>query len=189
MLAGCRQAPDYTLFEMPDTLALQTGDIVFRTGESLESKTVTSMDTASCYSHVGMVIWHNNQWCVLHAVPNERATKKEKDSVKIEPVGVFFRSDRALEGCVCRMPLAPEDTLKLLSTAENLYRRHPLFDRAFDDKDSTTFYCSELVWYLYRQSLGVDLTQGRRHNLPLFPPLIFCSDIKAYPELREIYKF
>lgn len=189
LLAGCRHTPDYTLFEVPDTLVLQTGDIVFRTGESIESKTVTSFDKESTYSHIGMVLWHNNQWCVLHAVPNERATKNEKDSVKIEPIGVFFRSDRALEGCVCRMPLSPEDTLKLWLKAENLYSRHPLFDKAFDDKDSSTFYCSELVWFLYRQSLDVDLTQGRRHKLPLFPPLIFCSDIKAYPELKEVYKF
>ena len=136
-----------------------------------------------------MVLWHDGQWCVLHAVPNERATKSEKDSVKLEPIGVFFRSDRALEGCVCRMPLAPEDTLKLLQKAETLYQRHPLFDKAFDAQDSSTFYCSELVWFLYLQSLNVDLTQGRRHNLSLFPPLIFCSDIKAYPELIEIFKF
>lgn len=189
MLVGCRHAPDYTLFEVPDTLALRTGDIVFRTGESVESRTVITMDTSGTYSHVGIVIWHDNQWCVLHAVPNERVTKNEKDSVKLEPIGIFFRSDRAVEGCVCRMPLAPEDTLKLLLAAENLYRRHPLFDKAFDDKDSSAFYCSELVWFLYRQALDIDLTQGRRHHIPLFPPLIFCSDIKAYPESREIFKF
>lgn len=189
LCTGCHQKKDFTLFQMPDTVALRTGDIVFRTGESLESKTVTSFDKESIYSHVGMVIWHNNQWCVLHAVPNERATKNEKDSVKLEPIGVFFRSDRALEGCVCRMPLTPEDTLKLLVTAENLYRRHPLFDKSFQDQDSSAFYCSELVWFLYQQSLDVDLTQGRRHDLPLFPPLIFCSDIKAYPELKEIFFF
>ena len=187
--AGCRQKHDYQLFEIPDTLELHTGDIAFRTGESMISKSVTSVDTAGVYSHVGMVIWYDNQWCVLHAVPNERATKTEKDSVKMEPLGVFFRSDRAVQGCICRMPLAPEDTLKLLRKGTELYQRHLLFDKAFDDQDSTAFYCSELVWFLYQQTLGIDLTQGHRHNLPLFPPLIFCSDIKAYPELREIFTF
>lgn len=189
MLSACRHAPDYTLFQVPDTLALQTGDIIFRTGESLESKTVTSVDKKSIYSHVGMVLWHDGQWCVLHAVPNERTTKSEKDSVKLEPIGVFFRSDRAAHGCICRMEQTPADTMKLLQEGKALYQRHLLFDKAFDDQDSTEFYCSELVWFLYRKSLDVDLTQGRRHDLPLFPPIIFCSDIKAYPELMEIFKF
>lgn len=186
---GCRQKHDYQLFLAPDTLVLHTGDIAFRTGESIESRGVTSIDTAGVYSHVGMVMWYNDRWCVLHAVPNERATKHEKDSVKMEPLEVFFRSDRALEGGIYRIPLAPEDTLKLLRKGTELYRRHLLFDKAFDDKDTTSFYCSELVWFLYQQELGIDLTQGRRHNFPLFPPLIFCSDIKAYPELREVFTF
>lgn len=189
LCGACRQKQDYTLFQMPDTLELHTGDIAFRTGGSAESHAVTSLDTASIYSHVGMIIWYDNKWCVLHAVPNERASKRDKDSVKMEPIGVFFRSDRALEGCICRMPLAPEDTLRLLDNGRDLYGRHLLFDKFFNDHDTTAFYCSELVYFLYRKSLGVDLTQGRRHNLPLFPPLIFCSDIKSYPKLQEIFAF
>lgn len=188
LFACCRQKDDYQLFVIPDTLELHTGDIAFRTGESMVSRSVTSVDTAGVYSHVGMVIWHDHQWCVLHAVPNERATKTEKDSVKMEPIGVFFRSDRAVQGCICRLPLAPEDTLKLLNKGEEIYSRKLLFDKNFDDQDTTAFYCSELVWFLYQQ-IGLDLTQGRRHHLPFFPPLIFCSDIKSYPELYEIDKF
>lgn len=184
---SCRQKHDYQLFKMPDTLVLHTGDLAFRTGESMVSKSVTSVDTAGVYSHVGMVIWYENQWCVLHAVPNERATKQEKDSVKMEPIGVFFRSDRAVQGCICRLPLAPEDTLRLWQEGQSVYSRKLLFDKAFDDKDSMAFYCSELVWFIYKQALGVDLTQGCRHNLPLFPPLIFCSDIKTYPGMKEIF--
>lgn len=189
LFACCRQKDDYQLFVIPDTLELHTGDIAFRTGESMVSRSVTSVDTAGVYSHVGMVIWHDHQWCVLHAVPNERATKTEKDSVKMEPIGVFFRSDRAVQGCICRLPLAPEDTLKLFNKGEEIYSRKLLFDKNFDDQDTTAFYCSELVWFLYQRALDIDLTRGRRHQLPLFPPLIFCSDIKSYPELYEIDKF
>lgn len=186
LFACCRQKDDYQLFVIPDTLELHTGDIAFRTGESMVSRSVTSVDTAGVYSHVGMVIWHDHQWCVLHAVPNERATKTEKDSVKMEPIGVFFRSDRAVEGCICRLPLAPGDTLKLFNKGEEIYSRKLLFDKSFDDQDTAAFYCSELVWFLYQQ-IGLDLTQGRRHRLPFFPPLIFCSDLHSYSGLHEIY--
>lgn len=187
--AGCHQKQAPAFFQMPDSVTLQTGDIVFRTGGSTVSHAVTSVDTASIYSHVGVVLWKDNQWCVLHAVPNERSSQQEKDSVKLEPVGLFFRSDRAREGCVCRLPLAPEDTLRLLNKGRELYARHLLFDTSFNDQDSSSFYCSELVWFLYRSALGIDLSQGHRHSLPLFPPLIFCSDIKSYPKLQEIFAF
>ena len=70
-----------------------------------------------------------------------------------------------------------------------IYQRHPLFDGDFNDLDSNAFYCTELVWFIYRKELGIDLSQGRRHKKALFPPMIFCSDILTHPELKETYKF
>lgn len=69
-------------FVLPDTVQLQTGDIAFRRGESRESRAVTTFDKATDYTHVGVVMNVDGRWMLLHAVPNERATKQEKDSVK-----------------------------------------------------------------------------------------------------------
>lgn len=187
--SGCRRGGQAIEFVLPDTVQLRTGDIVFRLGESRESRAVTTMDKKGDYSHVGMVIDVDGRWMVLHAVPNERATKQEEDSVKLEPVGVFFRSDRAVKGAVFRYPLSPEDTILLLQKGLQLYGRHPLFDGLFDCEDTTDFYCSELVYYLYHDALDIDLTEGRRHPMPLFPDLIFCSDIFQNAKLEEIFAF
>lgn len=184
---GCHRDSQAVEYVLPDTVHLQTGDIVFRLGESRESRAVTSVDRKGDYSHVGMVMNVNGSWMVLHAVPNERATKQEEDSVKLEPIGVFFRSDRAMKGGIYRFPIAPEDTLRLLQKGLQLYARHPLFDGQFDCEDTTAFYCSELVYFLYQNVLNTDITEGRRHQLPLFPDLIFCSDIIQNPKLEEIY--
>ncbi|MCR4965339.1 MAG: hypothetical protein K6A41_06745 [Bacteroidales bacterium] len=187
-LTNCKRAPEVTEFVLPDTVQLQTGDIVFRVGTSKESRAVVTVDRKSIYSHIGMVVYDDGQWKVLHAVPNERATKEEKDSVKLEPIGVFFRSDRAGKGCVCRYPLEG-DTLKLQQRALDLYRRHLLFDNKFDDQDTNAFYCTELVWFLYQQTLGVDLSEGRRHHIPALPEVILCSDIFQNPKIRVVYRF
>ncbi len=176
-------------FVLPDTVQLQTGDLVFRRGESRESRTVTTFDRKSDYTHVGMVMNVDGRWMVLHAVPNERASKQEKDSVKLEPIGTFFRSNRALSGGVYRYPIISEDTLKLLQKGLQLYSRHPLFDGQFDLEDTTSLYCTELVWFLYQQTLKIDLSEGRRHHLPLFPELIFCSDILQNEKLEEVFSF
>ena len=176
-------------FVLPDTVQLQTGDLVFRRGESRESRAVTTFDRNSDYTHVGVVVNVDGRWMVLHAVPNERATKQEKDSVKLEPIGTFFRSDRAVKGGVYRYPVTPEDTMRFLQKGLDVYGRHLLFDDQFDLEDTTEFYCTELVWFLYQQALHIDLSEGRRHHLPLFPELIFCSDIFQNEKLEEIFCF
>ena len=187
LTTSCHRGGRAEEFVLPDTVQLQTGDLVFRQGESRESRAVTTFDRSSGYTHVGMVINVDGHWMVLHAVPNERNTKQEKDSVKLEPIGTFFRSDRAVKGGIYRYPVTSEDTLKLLQKGLQLYSRHPLFDGQFDLEDTNAFYCTELVWFLYQQTLHIDLSEGRRHHLPLFPELIFCSDILQNEKLEESY--
>ena len=189
MTTGCHSNDLAVEYVVPDTVHLQTGDLVFRRGESRESRAVTTFDRKSDYTHVGMVMNVGGRWMVLHAVPNERATKQEKDSLKLEPIGVFFRSDRALMGGIYRYPLTPADTLRLLHKGLQLYGRHPLFDGQFDLEDTVSLYCTELVWLLYQHTLHVDLSEGRRHHLPLFPELVFCSDILENKQLTEIFAF
>lgn len=190
MLAGCRKADAPVDYALPDTVRLQSGDLAFREGISKESRAVTALDRSSQYTHVGVVVRDGDRWCVLHAVPNERDSKDEEDSVKLEPVGTFFRSDRAVSGGIYRYPLTSDDTLQLLQRGLGLYYgRHPLFDNLFDAQDTTAFYCTELVCFLYQQVVGVDLSEGRRHNLPLYPNLIFCSDIFRNSKLKEVYAF
>ena len=189
MSTGCHRSNQAVEFVLPDTVQLQTGDLVFRQGESRESHAVTTFDKSSGYTHVGVVVNVDGRWMVLHAVPNERNTKQEKDSVKREPIGTFFRSDRAVKGGVYRYPVTPEDTLLLLQKGLDLYGRHLLFDSQFDFEDTTAFYCTELVCFLYQQALHIDLSEGRRHNLPLFPELVFCSDILQNPKLETVYRY
>lgn len=189
-LARCRKTESPVEYVLPDSVQLQSGDLAFRKGISTESRAVTTLDHNSQYTHVGMVVNIGGEWRVLHAVPSERATEQEEDSVKLEPIGTFFRSDRAEMGGVFRYPLTPEDTLGLLRRGMALYYdRHPLFDNLFDVQDTNAFYCTELVCFLYQQVAGVDLSEGRRHNLPLYPNLIFCSDVFQNQRLEEIFTF
>ena len=189
LLTSCHTDSSTQEFQLPGNIHPKSGDLVFRTGRSVVSHTVTLTDQNSVYSHVGMLLWTGDRWQVLHAVPNEREAENEKDSVKLEDISVFFRSDRASQGGIFRIPIADDDTLKILQKGLNLYRQQMLFDNAFDDQDSSAFYCTELIWFIYKTELDVDLSQGRRHKVPLFPPLIFCSDLLTYPELEKIYEF
>ncbi|MBO7630205.1 MAG: hypothetical protein J6S87_09775 [Bacteroidales bacterium] len=189
LLTSCHSDSDIREFQLPGNIQLQSGDLVFRTGRSVVSHTVTLTDQNSVYSHVGILLWTDNGWQVLHAVPNERAKPDEKDSVKLETLETFFRPDRASNGGIYRLSINAEDTLKLLQKSFEIHQHHPLFDNAFNDKDSNAFYCTELVWFIYKSELGIDLSQGKRHRVPVFPDLIFCSDLLSYPEIEKIYDF
>lgn len=190
LFTGCHKSVAPVDYVMPDTVKLQSGDLAFRTGISKESRAVTTLDRNSIYTHVGMVVRCDDGWYVLHAVPNERSTKQEEDSVKLEPIGTFFRSDRAIKGGIYRYPITSDDTLRLLQRGLSLYYgRHPLFDNLFDTQDTVAFYCTELVYFLYLQELNVDLSEGRRHNMPLYPDLIFCTDVFQNAMLKEVFRF
>lgn len=189
IFTGCHKKVTPVEYVLPDTVQLQSGDLAFRTGISKESRAVTTLDRNSIYTHVGMVVWTDDGWRVLHAVPNERASKQEEDSVKLEPIGTFFRSDRAEKGGIYRYPLTPKDTQQLREHALALYARHPLFDNLFDAQDTIAFYCTELVYFLYLQELQIDLSEDRRHNLPLYPDLIFCTDVSRNSKLQEVWSF
>ena len=189
LLNSCHTDSDNREFQLPGNIHLQSGDLVFRTGRSVASHTVTLTDQNSVYSHVGILLWTGNEWQVLHAVPNERAEPDEKDSVKLETLETFFRPDRASNGGIYRLSINDEDTLKLLQKSLEIHQRHLLFDNAFNDQDSSAFYCTELVWFIYKSELGIDLSQGKRHRVPVFPDLIFCSDLLSYPEIEKIYNF
>ena len=189
LLCACHSPKVATGFQLPKNIRLHTGDLVFRTGRSIESHTVTLTDQNSVYSHVGILLWTSNGWQVLHAVPNERAKSDEKDSVKLETLETYFLTDRASNGGIYRIPINAEDTLKLLQKSLEIHQRHLLFDNAFNDQDSNAFYCTELVWFIYKSELGIDLSQGMRHRVPVFPELIFCSDLLTCPGIEKIYEF
>lgn len=190
-LYGCQNGNNESSgSSIPDSLALRTGDLVFRTGRSLASRSVTAMDTGCIYSHVGMIVPFGKGWGVLHAVPNERESRHEKDSVKLEPVSLFFCPNRAAHGAVLRLSsLTEDDTLALYRKGLSIYSRHPLFDNSFDADDSSAFYCTELVWFIYQNAINIDLTRNHRHTIPLLPPLIFCSDIINCPGLEKVFTF
>ncbi len=186
-LLGCKtEKAEWTT---PEWLELRTGDLVFRKGESLESHVVMGADKKSEYSHVGIVIWNEGEWKVLHAVPNERVRDEDSDSVKMESIGVFFRSDRASGGAIMRPKMEDRDTDMVKKECMEIWERRPLFDGAFKTEDTTAYYCTELAYHVYKDALEVDLSQGQRHKFPMFEPLILCSDIYTSPLLEEVYSF
>ncbi|MFA5541986.1 MAG: hypothetical protein WC984_09955, partial [Bacteroidales bacterium] len=80
--------------------------------------------------------------------------------------------EKSKSGAVYRMDLQAEDTIVLYDLSMEILKTKPLFDNSFSVEDTLSFYCTELVWHLYKKAINKDLTEKRRHKFPLFPPLI-----------------
>lgn len=82
---------------------LADGDLAFRRGTGLLSHVVTSASKDGVYSHVGILKQIDNEWFVIHAVPDEPDFEGDTDRVKTDPLSRFFAEDRAVRGAIARI--------------------------------------------------------------------------------------
>ena len=104
---------------------------------------------------------------------------------------MFFRNDRARAGAVCRI----NDTIaarKAADAAKAVFFRNTLFDDDYDDNDTTRMYCSELVYFAYKQA-GYDLVGDERHTYNVlvrsFDNCIMPSQIYNSPIIHPVALF
>lgn len=175
---------------MPADCQLHEGDIVFRRGGSMMSRSVVALDAHGQYSHVGIVVDSAGCPMVVHAVPGEPDYGGDVDRVKMDTPERFFSSENAVVGEVCRHA----DTLVARQAAREawrVYRRNILFDHDYDAADTTRMYCTELVVHAYERA-GCRLTEAppRRISLPgLHVDCYFPSDVYDCSQLQSVRKF
>ena len=173
-----------------ENIEFQQGDLVFRKGMGVKSRTVLHIDSLGAYSHTGIVVLKDSIFQVVHITPGERENGEKVDKIKIESISEFWQKNKAEHGAIYRLKdnslgeIAAQQALRLL-------QKEILFDHDYKLNDTTEMYCTELVWYSYLQT-GKDISFGKRSvvNSPLCKgTYIFPSDIYTDNEFILIYKF
>ena len=174
---------------LPTNLELRPGDIVFRQGTGLDSRTVMTIDRNSSYSHIGIVVDSAGVPMIVHAVPDEPDFPGDFDRIKMDSPTIFFLHSRAQIGEVMR-PLQQAQAQIAAQTALRLYKKRIPFDHKYDDNDSTEMYCTELIDYAFR-SAGIELTHRNKREIGFPFPFkgYFPSDFHASPNLVSIRIF
>jgi len=171
---------------------LKAGDLVFRKGISVKSHAVMYADPEGIYSHVGIVVETDSFPMIVHVTPGERMKNDTVDIIKMEKIEDFFSPQKAKSGAIMRFMDSVDYCSDAAKHAVRLYRKDILFDFDYNLEDSTSMYCTELVWRAYLYS-GRDITKGKRNTLNNFPgysgTYIFPSDIYTNNSLTTIYKF
>jgi hypothetical protein len=143
---------------------LESGDIIFRRGVSLESRAIIAMDGDFGYSHAGIIRKTGSRIEVIHASYAEEGQTQE--IIINEPVGKFLKPSSASSVAVYRLN-APDKSLPLiaLSEAERFLNAKISFDKDFDLATADRIYCTELIWLSFKKA-GIDLTAGRFDRVP-----------------------
>jgi len=174
---------------LPDSASMKPGDIAFRTGVSIESNAVIAVDTGVIYSHVGIVVDSAGTMMIVHAVPNEHEFKGDFDRVKMDRPELFFRSDRAKSGRISRFEnkITAEKAAK---EAIKKYYSHTKFDYAYNDKDTTKLYCSELITFCYRKA-GLNINTGHHNVLApgIETPVVLPTDLLRGNQFKTVIIF
>ncbi len=150
-----QRSPSVSLAPQFEGLELRSGDVVFRRGRSLVSRSVLALDRDSPFSHVGLIRLANGAARVVHALPPE--DDNGAGGIVIEPLETFLSTDKASRAAIYR--LHPGDSGIAEIAAEAAYRYALAgvpFDEGFDARDEHALYCTELIWAAYREA-GVDL--------------------------------
>ncbi|WP_107038753.1 YiiX family permuted papain-like enzyme [Brumimicrobium mesophilum] len=129
---------------------LQNGDIIFQISKSSQSKAI-QMATNSKYSHMGIIYEINDEFFVYEA---------------IQPVQITHLNDWIERGenshYVVKRLINSEEVL-----TENAIEKMKEYGKQFAGKpydihfewSNRKLYCSELVWKIYKNALGIEIGQ------------------------------
>ena len=165
LLTGCAEQRERVVLTGQEPF--REGDLVLRCGYGMESKAVTEA-SQSLYSHIGMLHYdpETTLWMVVHAVPDE-AERGEPEWLKCEPLADFFSVRRAVSGAWMRVDCPDSVAGAAVRYGLQKVEEKVEFDGDYLLSDTTRLYCTELVWQAYLHQ-GIDLSQKRRHDVPLF---------------------
>ena len=119
------------------------GDIVFQISKSAQSPLI-QYATGSPWSHCGIIVKKNGQFYVLEA----------SNVVKLTAIESWCKRGRF--SSVKKRRVLDKD----VKVNYSKYLGKP-YDLAFKF-DNGKYYCSELVWLIYKEQLGIELCKPRR---------------------------
>lgn len=170
---------------------VESGDIIFRRGLSLESRVIMALDGQFGYSHAGIIRKNGMSVEIIHASFAEEGQTQE--TIISEPITRFLKPSSSKAAAVYRFD-GPDKTLPLtaLSEAEQLLKARVSFDKDFDLTTADKIYCTELIWLSYKKA-GIDLTAGRFDRVPSFlgdekRDYILPSSLLNNSSLRKVWE-
>lgn len=186
----CGTTPSRTLpppVETPPAETLQSGDLAFRMGRSIESEAIAAASKNSDkYSHIGVVLRVGASAHIVHIEPK----RDDNERIKCEQLADFFAPEQASAGVIVRLNDLTEQQRQIIhAQCIQATQSAICFDHDYMLSDTTAMYCTELTEWIFAKA-DIDLSEGRRHRLPLASEaVILPCDILQRGDISIIWRF
>lgn len=148
---------------------IQDGDLVMRYGYGLVSDyIVDALNEPFCLSHCGFVHREGDSLIVIHS---ESSSYLSFEGIQTQDFDDFVKNSRVNSVVVVRFkPPEGRSNSDLIRGAEYYLKKKMVFDYGFNMQDSSTMYCSEIIWHVFKNQFGVDVYEvpGREYTYSQF---------------------
>jgi hypothetical protein len=162
------------------TELIQSGDLIFRDGRGIISKTFKSFSIKDPrFSHVGFI--HKESGCVFvyHIIGD---AQNKNDNMRKELLSNFISPLQANAFAIYRSNLNPK---KIDSLSGVLFNKKIQFDSSFDLKTDDKMYCTEFVYKV------LSIVSGQNNFIPLNTvsgkEFVACDNIYLSSNMENIY--
>ncbi|MDD3876817.1 MAG: YiiX/YebB-like N1pC/P60 family cysteine hydrolase [Bacteroidales bacterium] len=161
---------------------LQDGDIILRHGYGFVSDMIVeTLKDNYDVSHCAIFVKDDSTNNVIHAVSQSLS---EYDGVQIQSLRRFINDSKKNSVIVLRYKTKPNESHSAISERARYYLDKKIpFDSGFDIKDSTEFFCTELIWKVFLDAYNVDIYEGKYDRTG---SEFLKFDIFFNPELFEV---
>ena len=163
---------------------IQEGDIIIKCGHGQISRLITkTLDEEIDISHSAILCKDSNEFALLHSVSG---TLAETDGVQKIPLKRFLTDVKKGTFFILRPQIDSIKTQTVLRKALTKLRQDIAFDHEFNNADSTAFYCSEFIQFIFDKGARISCFETRnvsKKNIYMF------NSIFSNPEFKVVYKW
>jgi hypothetical protein len=133
---------------------LEEGDFLLRKGYGWISDRIADLlDEEYRITHCGMILTQGySEPHVLHSVSDDRV-----NGIFVEPLKAFIKDSQNGSLIAVRLKNPCVETREIVLESKRLLAKKVPFDLAFNDADSSSFYCAELFGYVFNNICKKDL--------------------------------
>lgn len=134
---------------------IKDGDIILRHGYGLVSDLiVSSLNEGLNISHCAIVHKTDSVFQVIHSVSQNLS---DVDGVQAQDIQPFIRDSKENSVIVLRYKDSLNTQSRIAKRALYYLKKKIAFDHNFDIADSSTFYCTELIWKAIKDEYQTDI--------------------------------
>jgi predicted RNA binding protein with dsRBD fold (UPF0201 family) len=144
------------LYKLSDSekALLQEGDIILRRGYGFVSTMILNlMDEDFEVTHIGILVEKDDELNVAHSLSS---SVSNQNGIQLQSLDSFVNHSHKNTILITRIKQIDKNKQDKIANNVRYYLKKKIaFDHSFDYKDTTKFYCSELVWRIYEHNLNL----------------------------------